>query len=75
MHPSARAREAAAPESSLEARANRRRDPSSGCCWLRANGVNTNGVTAQILVVDGFEQVLNMHFGGMTQICNSYYNS
>ena len=29
--------------------------------WLRTNGVNTNGVTAKVLVFDGFEQVLKTY--------------
>ena len=35
--------------------------------WLRTNGVNTNGVTAKILFVDRFEQVLKEHVWEMTQ--------
>ena len=37
--------------------------------WLRTNGVNTNGVTAKALFVDGFEQVLKMHVWDMTKCC------
>ena len=37
--------------------------------WLRTHGVNTNGVTAKVLCVDGFEQVLKMYVWDMTQFC------
>ena len=37
--------------------------------WLWTNGVNTNGVTAKILFLDGFEQVLNMYCLDMTECC------
>ena len=33
----------------------------SGSVWLRTNGVNTNGVTAKVLLFDGFDKALNMH--------------
>ena len=38
--------------------------------WLRTNVVNTNGVNAKVLLVDGFEQVLNMYVGETTQLCH-----
>ena len=36
---------------------------------LRTNGVNTNGVTANISFVDEFEQVLKIYVWEMTQFC------
>ena len=35
--------------------------------WLRTNGINTNGVTAKILFLDGIEQVLTIHVWDMTE--------
>ena len=39
--------------------------------WLRTNGVNTNGVTAKILFVDGFKQVSKMMILGSGAILHA----
>ena len=40
--------------------------------WLRTNEVNTNGVTAKVLFVDGCDKVLKIYFGEMTQFVSAF---